>query len=287
MRVRSRLSTRRLPSTRLTASRGEIAGNAAPDSTAAARTLRTSVAVASGRAASCTRTKSHSPSAASPARTDSWRLSPPAFTVTGLRGCKPATSRSAFSSRLGGPTTTIRSISSSARKSSSTRASVVLPFKRTSALLPRPRRVPEPAAATMAPTVIDLATFRLWARIGATAVQGSRLGEDHAARRGLDHRCDDRGDGLVEQAPSVLDDHHRAIVQAADALTGLLALTRHHNHYLLTGDRHRTHRVSQLVEVQDSDALEARDPVEVEVVGHDPPALALGHAHQVRMAKRK
>src|SRR5207247_1788050 len=61
-----------------------------------------------------------------------------------------------FSRRLGGPTTTIRSISSSARNNSSTRARVVLPLRRTSALLPRPRREPDPAAATIAPTESDL-----------------------------------------------------------------------------------------------------------------------------------
>src|SRR5487761_1379651 len=281
MRERSRLSTSRLPSTRLTASRGEMAGKAAPDSTAAASTRRTRGAVASGRAASCTRTKSHSPSAARPARTDSCRLSPPALTVTGLRGCNPATSRSAFSSRLGGPTTTMRSISSSARNNSSTRASVVLPFNRTSALLPRPSREPEPAAATMAPTVVALAIFYLGARIGAAPVNGRRLGEDHPASRGLDHGRDDGCDRLVEQAPAVLDDDHGAVVQAADTLPRLLALTRHHDHYLLSRDRHRTHRMSQLVEVQDGDALEAGDPVEIEVVGHDPPDLSLGRAHQV------
>src|SRR5487761_120971 len=281
MRERSRLSTSRFPSTRLTASRGEMAGKAAPDSTAAARTRRTNVAVASGRAASCTRTKSHSPSAASPARTDSWRLSPPAFTVTGLRGCRPATSRSAFSSRLGGPTTTIRSISSSARKSSRTRASVVFPFKRTSALVPRPRRVPEPAAATIAPTVMPLATLRLGSRVATAAVERSGLGKDHAPRGRLDHRGDDGRDRLVQQAPAVLDDDHRAVVQAAHALAGLLTFPRHRDDDLLAGNRHRPHRVSQLVEVQDGDPFQTRDAVQVEVVGHDPPAPSLGGAHQV------
>src|SRR5690348_18267795 len=96
-RERSSDSTRRLPSTRLTASRGVIAGNAAPDSIAAARTRRTSAAVASGRAASWTRTKSQSPSAASPRRTDSWRLSPPGLTTTDLRGWRAWTSCSAVS----------------------------------------------------------------------------------------------------------------------------------------------------------------------------------------------
>src|SRR6266850_1441702 len=282
MRVRSRLSTSRLPSTRLTASRGEIAGKAAPDSTAAASTRRTRVAVASGLAASCTSTKSHSPSAASPARTDACLLSPPAFTMTGLRGCSAATSRSAFSSRLGGPTTTIRSISSRARNSSSTRASVVLPFRRTSALLPRPNREPEPAAATIAPTERELATLRL-ARVGSAAVQGRRLGKDHPARRGLDDRRDDGSDGLVQESPSVLDHDHRAVIEAADALAGFLPLARNGDHDLLAGDGDRPHRLRELVQVQNFYPFQARDPVQVEVVGHDRPALSLGGPHEMRI----
>src|ERR1700730_79571 len=281
MRERSRLSTSRLPSTRLTASRGEMAGNAAPDSTAAARTRRTRVAVTSGRAASCTSTKSHSPSAASPTRTDSCRLSPPALTMTCLRGFSAATSRSAFSRRLGGPTTTIRSISSSARNSSSTRASVVRPLSRTSAVLPRPSRAPDPAAATIAPTDSGLATFCLAPRRAAAAVHPRRLGEDHAPRGSLDHRRDDRCDCLVQQPPSVLNDDHRAIVQAAHPLARLLALARHGDHDLLAWNGDWAHGVRQLVEVQDSDAFEACDSVQIEVVRHDPPPLPLCGAYQV------
>src|SRR5205823_7663834 len=37
----------------------------------------------------------------------------------------------------------------------------------------------------------------------------------------------------------------------------------------------------QLVEIEHRDALQARDAVEVEVVGHDGPALALGRAYEV------
>src|SRR5216683_3312547 len=232
MRERSRLSTKRLPSTRLTASRGAMAGNAAPDSIAAASTRRTRVAVASGRAASWTSTKSHSPSAASPARTDSWRLSPPAFTVTCLRGASDATSCSAISSRLGGPTTTIRSTSSRARNSSSTRANVVRPLRRTSALLPRPRREPEPAAATIAPTVGKSADLLVaLGAVVAPAIVAGGLGDHH-------------------------DD-------------------------LLAWNRHRSHRLGQLVEVQHEHAFQPRDAIEVEVVGHDRPAPTLGCANEV------
>src|SRR6266540_3836056 len=282
MRERSRLSTRRLPSTRLTASRGAIAGKAAPDSMAAANTRRTRAAVASGRAASWTSTKSHSPSAARPVRTDSWRLSPPALTITGLRGDSAWTSRSAFSSRLGGPTTTIRSTSSRARNSSSTRARVVRPFNRTSALLPRPRREPDPAAATIAPTVGNLFSAVIVAPGSRAPAVGSRwLGKDHPSRGRLDHGGNDRGDGLVDQPPPVLNHHHRAVVEAPHALARLLAFACHGDHDLFARYRDRPHRLRELVEVQHGHPLEARDAVEVEVVGHDRPASPSGGTHQV------
>src|SRR5579859_3803993 len=170
-----------------------------------------------------------------PARTDSCLLSPPGRTVTGLRGCSAATSCSAVSSRLGGPTTTMRSTSSSPRKSSTARASVVRPFRRTSALLPRPRREPDPAAATIAPTE-GIGSVLVGARNATPAaprVLAHRLGEDHPAGRGLDHRRDHCRDRLVDEAPSVLDYDHGPVVEAADALSRLLALARDGHHDLL------------------------------------------------------
>src|ERR1700674_3645816 len=190
-------------------------------------------------------------------------------------------SRSAFSSRLGGPTTTIRSTSSRARNNSSTRASVVRPFRRTSALLPRPSREPDPAAATMAPTFSGLGTFGLGPRVSAAAVHPRRLREYHPAGRSLDHRRDDCRDGLVHHALAVLDDDHRAVVEAADTLPGLFALTGHGDDYLLARNCHWAHRLGKLVEIQDNHAFEPRDPVQVEIVGHDSPPPLLCGAHEV------
>src|SRR5919201_5256696 len=188
-------------------------------------------------------------------RTESCRLSPPGLTITGLRGCSASTSRAAVSSRLGGPTTTIRSISSRARNSSSTRASVVRPLSRTSAFDPRPSREPVPAAATIAPT---LAIGRLLLAPGAgrraSRVDAVGLGKDHAPGRRLDHRGHRRGDRLVQQAAAVLHDHHGAVVEAAHALPRLLALTRHRDDDLLTRDGDRTYRLGEIVEVEHAHA---------------------------------
>src|SRR5262249_37294386 len=125
---------------------------AAPVSRAAARTRRPGAGEARGRAASWTRPSPQPSSACSPAWPDRCRVSPPGQTTTGFSGRRASASRRAASSRAGGPTTTMRLISSMVRNRVTARASVVRPLSSTRALLPLPSRVPVPAAATMAPT---------------------------------------------------------------------------------------------------------------------------------------
>src|SRR6266849_5338203 len=75
----------------------------------------------------------------------------------------------------------------------------------------RPRRVPTPPAG------MTTATSRT-ARPRAVFVAQAR--EDHAARRRLEHAGDDDVGGLAEIAPTVVDDHHGAVVEVGDALPG-------------------------------------------------------------------
>src|SRR6266851_5650783 len=100
------------------------------------------------------------------------------------------------------------------------------------------------------PPSVSLARLFVAARSRCAApVLAERLGEDHAAGRGLNHRRDDRGDGLVDEPASVLHNDHGAVVEAAHALTWLLALARHGDHDLLAWNRHWTHRLRELVQV--------------------------------------
>jgi len=71
------------------------------------------------------------------------------------------------------------------------------------------------------------------------------------------------------------------IVQAADSLSRLLAFTRDRDDDFLTRNGDRPHGLRELVQVQHLDTFKARDPVQVEVIGHDRPALALGGSHKV------
>ena len=76
----------------------------------------------------------------------------------------------------------------------------------------------------------------------------------------------------VDEPGAALDHDHRPVVEEADALAGLLALLDDPDAQLLAGQDRRLHRVRQRVDVQDPDALELGDAVEVEVVRQDRPA---------------
>ena len=80
---------------------------------------------------------------------------------------------------------------------------------------------------------------------------------------------------LVDVPRAALDDDHRAVVEEADALAGLLALLDDPDPQLLAGQDGRLHRVGQRVDVHDADALQLGDAVEVEVVGEDHAGSAL------------
>jgi hypothetical protein len=75
---------------------------------------------------------------------------------------------------------------------------------------------------------------------------------------------------------SVLGDDHRAIVEVADPLALLLAPLEELDRKKLARQDDRLHRVGQIVEVDDVDALEFCDLVEIVIVGHDPAPQVLG-----------
>ena len=69
--------------------------------------------------------------------------------------------------------------------------------------------------------------------------------------------------------PALLDHHHRAVIEIADALARLVARLHDANDHRLAGQGHGLEGVGHLVEVDDVDALKLGDLVEVEVVGDD------------------
>src|SRR5207342_194677 len=95
------------------------------------------------------------------------------------------------------------------------------------------------------------------------------LGEDHPAR----HRLEDAGhrdvEVLVDVTNAALDHDHRAVVEEAHTLARFLALLDHPDPELLARQHRRLHGIGERVDVEDADALELGDPVQVVVVGQD------------------
>ena len=153
---RGGVSTTTPSRTRLIVSATGTAGTTASDSASASITRSKTSAGAKGRAASWMSTWSSSPTTASPDRTDSSRVAPPATTTT-ARPVRPAAT--AATSAAGTTTTVsvIRATESAVSRQCSTR---LRPPTSTSALgTPAASRVPLPAATRMS-AVTDGPTSR-------------------------------------------------------------------------------------------------------------------------------
>ena len=90
-------------------------------------------------------------------------------------------------------------------------------------------------------------------------------------------------DLVVDEPRAALDDDHRPVVEETDALARLLALLDHLDPQLLAGQDGRLHGVGERVDVHHPHALELGDAVEVEVVGEDDAAAALGELDELRV----
>ena len=246
-----------------------------------ARPPRSSAAETSGRAPSWTRTtRSRSApradragsSASTPAATDSWRRSPPATTRL-TRSRQPGRAADLVDAGRRGDDDD------------------PLDDRRRGERLERPgehrppgdRRQqlvdPRPSASTPRPR-------RRRRRPGRSARSGraqSRRGWAKIIRPATvcRTRVTDTSRSLVDVACAALDDDHRAVVEEADALARLLALLDDPDAELLAGQDRRLDRVRQRVDVQDPDALQLGDAVEVEVVGQDRPAARRGERDEL------
>ena len=94
--------------------------------------------------------------------------------------------------------------------------------------------------------------------------------EDHPARPSSAARWSRRCRGCVPIRLRALSiDHHRAVVEVGDALVVFLAFLEDEHVHDLARQHDRLERVGQLVDVQDLDAAELGDLVQIEVVGDD------------------
>ena len=103
------------------------------------------------------------------------------------------------------------------------------------------------------------------------------LTEDHLPGGGLQDAGDGDIDRLGDHLLGVVHHDNGAIVEIGDALIELLAFLDDEDAHGLAGQHDGLERVGQFVDVQDLDAVQLRDFVEVEIVGDD---LAIEHLGQ-------
>ena len=118
---------------------------------------------------------------------------------------------------------------------------------------------------------------------GLADLAAARVREDHAAGDGLQHAEHGHGELLADPAARALDDDHRAVIQVPDTLTRLLPLLDQLHRQLLPRQHDRPHRRRELVHVQDADALQLGDAVQVVVVGEDRAAELLRERDELRV----
>ena len=104
--------------------------------------------------------------------------------------------------------------------------------------------------------------------------------EDHPAGAGLQDARDRQAERLAEVVGTLLGDDHRAVIEVADALSLFLAPFEELDRQALAGQDDRLHGVGQVVQVDDLDALQTGDLVEVVVVGDNLAAEMLGQHDQ-------
>src|SRR5579883_1638824 len=219
---------------------------------------RTSLALTSGRAPSCTRTASHSAGTAhNPAYVLLCRLAPPGTTSTGLCVQQRATARATSASHSRSVTTTIAAISSIAANVRTGHVTIGSPAISTSCL-GRPKRVPRPAATMTA--------HHVCAERGMSAHVPLGFGEDHPASDRLQHAGHDDVRFLTDEPAAVLDHDHGAVVEIADTLVRLLAVTNDLHVQLFSGKHDGFNGIGEFIDVEDCDALHVRDAVEVVIV---------------------
>src|SRR5665213_2671131 len=107
--------------------------------------------------------------------------------------------------------------------------------------------------------------------------------EDHLAGGGLQHAGHGDIDGFRDHLTRVIHYHHGAVVQIRDALVIFLALFENEYPHQLAGEHHRLQGVRQFIDVQHFDAMQLRDLVQVEIVGHNLARVDLGQLNQLHI----
>jgi hypothetical protein len=110
---------------------------------------------------------------------------------------------------------------------------------------------------------------------------GFDAAEDHFAGGGLEGVGDDEFDFLIDFVAGAFNDDHGAVLEVTDALGGAFAVFDDADFHGFAGKGDGLERFGDGVDVDDADAAEAGDFVEVVVVGDDATALLLGEEDEL------
>src|SRR5580704_14172706 len=141
-------------------------------------------------------------------------------------------------------------------------------------------------AATFACTRRCFAELRSSARSHTRYLLFSTLvvsSEDHFAGRGLVHRSHRDVDRFVDHLARAIYNYHRAVVQIRHALVIFFAFAQDEHTHRLPGQHHRLQGIRQLIHVQNLDALQRCNLVQIEIVGHDFRVVALSKFNQLQV----
>src|SRR5581483_3525146 len=109
------------------------------------------------------------------------------------------------------------------------------------------------------------------------------LAEDHLPSRRLQNRRNGDVYSFADHLACIVDHYHRAVVEIRDSLVVLFAFLQDEDPHALAGQHDRFERIGQFVYVQDFDALQLGNLVEVEIVGDDLPLIELGQFNQLEV----
>src|SRR4029077_5470211 len=70
--------------------------------------------------------------------------------------------------------------------------------------------------------------------------------------------------------------HHSTVIKVGHALVVFLTFLQNENAHGLAGEHDRLQRIGEFIDVQDFDALQLRDFIQIEIVGDDLALVQLG-----------
>jgi hypothetical protein len=93
--------------------------------------------------------------------------------------------------------------------------------------------------------------------------------KDHFPSGRLVDRSDENVHSLVDQAARAVHDHHRAVFKVRNTLIDFLAFAENEDPHAFTRKNGRTEGVGEQIDVENVDALDRSDLIEIEIVGDD------------------